>query len=63
MAQNDLIGNDLFVECEKKSGVSRQTFWRAVEDMKGNGELTTDGGRGTGKQMILHLNDQNPPAL
>jgi AAA domain len=61
-AQNDLIGNNLFIECEKKTGVSRQTFWRAVEGMKGDGELTTDGGRGTGKQMMLHLNDQNPPA-
>ena len=62
-AQNDLIGNNVFIECEKKTGVSRQTFWRAVEDMSGNGELTTDGGRGTGKQMVLHLNGQNPPPL
>ena len=29
--QNDRIGNDLFVDWEKKNGVSRQTFWRAVE--------------------------------
>jgi hypothetical protein len=62
-AQNDLIGNDVFVECEKKTGVSRQTFWRAVDDMRESGELTTDGGRGTGKQMLLHQNVQNPPAL
>ena len=61
--QNDRIGNDVFIECEKKTGVSRQTFWRGVEDMKDAGELATDGGRGTGKQMVLHLIVQNPPAL
>jgi hypothetical protein len=61
-AQNDLIGNDVFIECEKKSGVSRQTFWRAVDGMREAGELTTEGGRGMGKQMVLHLSVQNPLA-
>jgi hypothetical protein len=53
--QNDRIANELSAECEKKTGVSRQTFWRAVDDMKEAKELSTDGGKGTGTQTVLHL--------
>jgi hypothetical protein len=54
-AENDRTGNDLCRECEKALGVSRQTFWRAIEDLCEAGDLITDGGKGTGKQTLLHL--------
>jgi hypothetical protein len=51
--QNDQIGNDL----QTRSGVSRTTFWRAVEGMEADDELTTEYGPGTGQQTVLHLVD------
>jgi hypothetical protein len=55
VAENDRIGNDLCAECEEKLGVSRQTFWRAVDAMEADGDIVTDGGPGTGTQKMLHL--------
>jgi hypothetical protein len=59
-ALNDQIGNVLSDRWEKDHGGSSKTFWRAVDDMSDAGELATDGGKGTGKQTILHLIGQNP---
>jgi hypothetical protein len=56
--QNDQIGNDLCSEW-MKPGESRNTFWRAVDDMVEGGEISTDGGPGTKTQTVLHL-VQNP---
>jgi hypothetical protein len=48
-------------ECErskklgKKAGDTNKTFHRAVESMKKDGELTEDGGPGTGRQWTLSL--------
>jgi hypothetical protein len=58
--RNDQIGNELCARWEKDRGGNDKTFWRAVDDMRGEGDLTTDGGKGTGKQTLLHLNGQNP---
>lgn len=58
-AGNDQIGNDLCAEWEKTGG-SEKTFWRAVDDMVKAGRLVKDGGTGTGKQMVLHLNRAEP---
>jgi hypothetical protein len=54
-AQNDRIGNELAAEFERAGAGSDKTFWRAVKDMVKRGELATDGGKGTGKQTVLHL--------
>ncbi len=54
--QNDQIGNDLCAEWVKGGG-TESTFWRAVKDMEPTGEVATDGGKGTGKQTVLHLID------
>jgi hypothetical protein len=51
--QNDRIGNDLCSEWSKDGG-NPKTFWRAVDELR-DGELATDGGKGTRKQMVLHL--------
>jgi hypothetical protein len=51
--QNDQLGNELCAEWVK-SGEKPDTFWRAVTDMTGS-EIVTDGGKGTGKQTVLHL--------
>jgi len=56
---NDQIGNELCAEWEKTGG-GQKTFWRAVDAMKQAGDLTTDGGTGTGKQTMLHLNQPKP---
>ena len=62
--QNDQIGNELCAEWVKTGG-KPDTFWRAVKDTTGS-EIVTDGGKGTGKQTILHLignnSTQNPQA-
>ena len=58
--QNDRQATKLLADWEKESG-SEGTFWRAMRDMKHDGELTSDGGTGTGKKMTLHLILQNPP--
>jgi len=65
--QNNQIGNDLATEWTKGGG-STDTFWRAVKDLVTAGDIATDGGKGTGKQTILHLVDsktaqpaQTPP--
>jgi hypothetical protein len=58
--ENDQIGNELCARWEKERGGTNKTFWRAVHDMEGKGELTSDGGKGTGKQTILHLADKTP---
>lgn len=52
--KNDQVGNDLCHKWEK-SGGSHRTFWRAVEALQEAGELTREGGPGTGHQVILHL--------
>jgi hypothetical protein len=57
--QNDRIGNDFCAEWEKTGGTAK-TFWRAVEDMETAGGLTTEGGPGTRKQKVLHLNKTDP---
>jgi hypothetical protein len=61
-ARDDRIANDLCSECQEKTQVSRQTFWRAVEAMEEAGELATEGGNGTGQQTVLRRTVQNPPA-
>jgi hypothetical protein len=58
--QNDQIGNELCGQWEKDHGGSDKTFWRAVKDMTDAGDMATEGGKGTRKQTILHLNGQNP---
>ena len=52
--QNDQIGNDLCSEWSK-GNENPKTFWRAVDDLRDAGELATDGGKGSRKQMVLHL--------
>jgi hypothetical protein len=52
--QNDQIGNDLCADWAK-NGESSDTFWRAVQALKDDGEIVTDGGKGTRRQMVLHL--------
>jgi hypothetical protein len=59
-SQNDRKAAALLSEWEKGGG-SEGTFWRAMRDMQVEGDLTTDGGKGTGKPMIFHLILQNPP--
>jgi AAA domain len=56
---NDQVGNDL---ARQWKGGSRDTFWRAVEDMVKAAELSTTGGTGTRQQTVLHLitASQNP---
>ncbi len=54
-ASNDQIANDLAAECHKLHEVSEPTFWRAVDDLKQNGEIVTEGGPGTGRRTVLHL--------
>jgi len=56
---NDRTGNDLCAEWEATGG-NRKTFWRAVDDLKAAEDLTTDGGPGTRKQVVLHLNETEP---
>jgi hypothetical protein len=58
--QNDQIGNDLCGQWEMDHGGNDRTFWRAVKDMTAAGEISTEGGKGTRKQTVLHLNGQNP---
>jgi hypothetical protein len=53
--QNDRLANDLAAECESKLGISSKTFWRAVNEARENGKIVSDGGKGAGKQMCLHL--------
>jgi hypothetical protein len=53
--QNDQIGNDVVARLQN-SDLSPDTIWRAIRDMSDAGELTLDGGKGTGRQTILHLN-------
>ena len=59
--QNDRQATKLLADWEKESG-SEGTFWRAMRDMKHDGELTSDGGTGTGKKMTLHLILRKPAA-
>ena len=62
-SQNDQIGNELASECETMHAVSIKTFWRVVDEMEQSGEIVTDGGKGTGKQKVLHLlPDQTAPS-
>jgi hypothetical protein len=60
-AKNDRTGNDLAAVWEKAGG-SRQTFWRAVDKKVEAGELIRDGGKGTGRQAVLHLIAAGPDA-
>jgi hypothetical protein len=59
-AQNDRIANDLARDFEVIGG-TESTFWRAAREMKADGELTFDGGKGTGKQTRLHLSSVKTP--
>jgi hypothetical protein len=59
--RNDQIGNELAAECGKATKVSDSTFWRAVDDMRENGELVTRGGKGTGRQTVLSLSPPGGP--
>lgn len=52
--KNDRIGNELAEEFAK-SGGCKKTLWRAVDAMEQAGELARDGGKGTGRQVVLHL--------
>jgi hypothetical protein len=52
--QNDRTGNELCREWEK-SGENAKTFWRAVDDLANQGDISTDGGPGTRMQKVLHL--------
>lgn len=54
---NDQVGNEMQELAEKELGVSRKTFWRAVNDMEEEGSLVKDG-----KPYHLHLYGQNPEA-
>jgi hypothetical protein len=56
--QNDQVGNDLCSEW-MKAGESRNTFWRAVDELVDAGAMSTEGGPGTKTQTVLHL-VQNP---
>lgn len=55
--QNHQIGNHL----EETFDGSRQTFWRAVDELVEAGAITVDGGKGAGKQKTLHLAQIDPP--
>jgi len=55
--ENDQIGNELCEQWEVTGG-SGKTFWRGAEEMKADGELAWDGGKGTGKQTMFHLNEK-----
>ena len=59
-SQNDRSETTYARRWEKDHGGSSKTFWRAVDEMKGDGEVATDGGIGTRKQTVLHLIGQNP---
>jgi hypothetical protein len=50
--ENDQPARDLAAEWIKNGGNGR-TFWRAVSELCDSGELVSDGGKGTGKRMIL----------
>lgn len=52
---NGQIGNDLRKRFEKDHGGCIKTFWDAVKGMEENGDLLREGGKGTGKQTVLHL--------
>jgi hypothetical protein len=57
--QNDQIGNDLCSEWVK-TGEAADTFWSAVRKLEADGEIVTDGEKGTGKQTKLHLHANRP---
>ena len=52
--KNDQSWQNLACEWEN-TGKTRKTLLRAVEDLKESGQICTDGGRGMGASMILHL--------
>ena len=54
-ADNDQIGNELCAAGSAKLRCSDDTFWRAVKEMEAAGDLIREGGKGTGKQTVLHL--------
>jgi hypothetical protein len=54
--RNDQIGNELCDQWQKDGRGSGKTFWRAVDELVKEGDLVTDGGPGTRRQTILHLN-------
>jgi hypothetical protein len=57
--QNHQLANDINAEWMKTDGTYK-TFWRAVEELEAAGELTREGGPGTGRQTVLHLNTTEP---
>jgi hypothetical protein len=54
LAEGDHLATELRDEWEAAGGKST-TYWRALEDLKADGEVVADGGTGTGKRMLLHL--------
>jgi hypothetical protein len=52
--ENDRIGTEL-CQAWVKDGGNAKTFWRAKDELEEAGELATDGGLGTRKQLVLHL--------
>jgi hypothetical protein len=56
---NDQIGTELCAQWEK-SGGSHSTFWRAVDELRADGKIVSDGGPGSGQRMRLHLYTKDP---
>jgi hypothetical protein len=48
-------GNELASQWEESGKGSGKTLWRAADEMERDGEIRTEGGRGTGKQKTLHV--------
>jgi hypothetical protein len=58
-AHNDQTWGSLVTRWETQRDGNYKTFERAVKSMRDGGELCSDGGKGTGRQMVLHLNGQD----
>ena len=52
--ENDQLYADL-CESSTKAGGSAKTFERAFQTLEKEGTLVKDGGRGTGRRMLVHL--------
>jgi hypothetical protein len=56
LKKEDCLATELCAKWEAGGG-SDKTFWRAVNDMQEAGEVVADGGKGTGRQMLLHYQE------
>jgi hypothetical protein len=56
--QNDQLWTELRDKWTARGG-KKSTFSNAVDALRDGGELTTDGGEGTGKRMVLHFNTEH----